>query len=131
MLNVFEARVWFVRTITIAFIVLISALTLLCKRGAPRPVTPVTHNGVVYSAPNDNGKIAAVVASDAKTGRRLWQVTIFETKIDPKLEEDVQWVFFTDMRLSGDSLLIKDEHSRCWRLELPTRKVSRPFMGCW
>ena len=122
---------WFVRTITIAFIVLISAVTLFCKRGAPRPVTPVTHNGVVYSAPNSNGKNAAVVASDAETGRKLWQVTIFETKIDPKLEEDVQWIFITEMRLSGDSLLIKDEHSRCWRLELPTRKVSRRYIACW
>jgi len=74
-------------------------------------VPPVTKNGILYSATNKNGRVAYVMASDANTGKELWKLTIFETKIKPDLEEDVQWVFITRLWLDRNSLLIQDEKS--------------------
>jgi len=109
-------------------IVLVIALALLPiasmgKRTAPKPVPPVTQNGIRYSAPNDNGRVALVIASDAKTGNELWRLTIFETKIAPFLEEDVQWVFITRLAFKENSLLVQDEKSRCYKIDLTTRQV--------
>jgi hypothetical protein len=67
--------------------------------------------------------MAFVIASDAKTGKELWRLTIFETKIEPFLEEDVQWVFITRLELKGNSLLVQDERSRCYKIELTTRQI--------
>ena len=83
------------------------------KRGAPKPVPPIVQNGIRYSAPNGNGLLAMVIASDAKTGKELWRVTIFETKIEPLLEEDAQLVFITRLGFKCTSLGETDEKSRC------------------
>jgi hypothetical protein len=77
------------------------------KRIAPKPVPPIIRDGVLYSAPNDNGRIEYVSASDAKTRKKLWDIKIYEPIIDPNLEEDVQWVFITDLRLAGHFLLVQ------------------------
>ncbi|MGB6475725.1 MAG: hypothetical protein WBF04_16875 [Candidatus Sulfotelmatobacter sp.] len=97
---------------------------LFAKRAAPPPVSPVLCQGIKYSAPNDNGRVGYVLASDSG-GKKLFQITVFETEIDPKLEEDVQWVFIIDLRLSGNSLLVKDEKSRCFSINLDTRVVEK------
>ncbi len=69
--------------------------------------------------------MAFVIASDAKTGKELWRLTIFETKIEPFLEEDVQWVFITRLELKGNSLLVQDEKSRCYQIDLAARHVTK------
>jgi len=97
----------------------------LGKRAAPKPVPPIRQNGIRYSAPNDNGRVASVIASDATTGKELWRLTIFETKIEPFLEEDVQWVFITRLAFKENSLLLQDEKSRCYRVDLTTRHVTK------
>ena len=105
-------------------------LVLFAKRAAPKPVAPVIQNGVRYSAPNDNGTIGHVVASDVRSGKTLWDIKIFQVEIEPKLEEDVQWVFITDLRLVGNSLRVRNEKSRCYNLDLTTKKVKKEFF-CW
>lgn len=111
-------------------LLLIIPLVLSAKRAAPEPVSPVVRNGVRYSAPNDNGRVGHVVASDDQSGKTLWDITIFEVQIDPKLEEDVKWVFITDLKLVGNALRIEDEKSRCYKVDLTTKKVKRQIF-CW
>jgi hypothetical protein len=65
------------------------------------------------------------VASDAKTGRELWRLAIFETKIRPDLEEDVQWVFIIRLWFKGNDLVVRDEKSRCYRVDVATRAVEK------
>jgi hypothetical protein len=96
------------------------------KRLAPKPVPPVVYRGTTYSVPNDNGRVGYVVASDS-VGKSLFQIKIFETEVDPKLEEDVQWVFITELKLTGSSLIVKDEKSRCYTVDLETKTVRQ---GC-
>jgi hypothetical protein len=121
------------RTISCFCIVLVIALALLPIASMGKPVPPVTQNGIRYSAPNDNGRVALVIASDAKTGNELWRLTIFETKIKPFLEEDVQWVFITRLAFKEKSLLVQDEKSRCCKIVLTTKtggkeKLLFPFL---
>jgi hypothetical protein len=60
---------------------------------------PVIHEGIHYSAPNDDGCRAYVEAWDIQTNKKLWDVTVFTNRIDPKLEEDVQWVFINALKI--------------------------------
>ena len=94
------------------------------KRAAPKPVSPVVYQGVTYSAPNDNGRVGYILASDA-AGKVLFQIKVFETEIHPKLEEDVQWIFIRELKLTGSSLVVKDEKSRCYSVDLETKAVKQ------
>lgn len=99
-------------------------LTLFAKRVPPQPVNPVTHNNVEYSADGD-GRTGYVVASDKASGKELWKAKIFHVHLKPFLEEDVQWVFINDLKLIDNTLSIRDEKFRCYRLDLSTRRVRR------
>jgi hypothetical protein len=92
------------------------------KRTPPPVVAPITHHGVVYSATGD-GKAAFVAAVDEKTGQELWKAEVYRVQIDPTKEADVQTVFISGMRMSGERLLIQDEAGRCYRLDLETHQV--------
>lgn len=115
------AKLW----VLIAIVVLVNNIPhLQAKRLAPKAVSSVVYRGTTYSAPNDNGRVGYILASDS-TGKVLFQIRIFEAKIDPKLEEDVQWVFITELKLTGPSLMVTDEKSRCYSVDLQTRTVKR------
>lgn len=43
----------------------------MAKRSAPKTVTPIEYNGVVYSAPT--GQMGYVIAKDIKTSKTLVQ----------------------------------------------------------
>lgn len=99
------------------------------KRAAPKPVTPVISGAIRYSA-EGNGLDEYVVAADASNGKELWRVRVFHNEIDPTLEEDVQAVFITNLKLMGNSLSIRDEKSRCYSLDLATKRVTKRWF-CW
>jgi hypothetical protein len=67
-----------------------------------------------------------VLASDS-AGRELFRIKVFDMPIDANLEEDVQWVFITALRLSGGSLLVKDEKGRCYVVNLDNKSVKRKY----
>lgn len=96
----------------------------MAKRVNPKPVAPVTANGVEYSADGD-GRNQYVSATDISTAKELWRVKVFHTRIKPWVEEDVQWVFITDLKLVDDSLAIRDERARCYLLSLKTHQVRK------
>jgi hypothetical protein len=101
-----------------------SADSASAKRAAPKPVAPVVYKGITYSAPNSGRSGNYVIASDS-TGKEQFRIKVFDTTIDPKMEEDVQWVFITELKLTGNSLIVKDEKSRCYTIDLDTRTVKR------
>lgn len=98
------------------------------KRIPPKPVTPVVSNGIQYSADGD-GRNQYVVATDTGNGNVLWRVKVFHNRIEPSLEEDVQWVFITDLKVAGSSLLVKDEKDRCYSVNLKTEKIAKQTCG--
>ena len=95
------------------------------KRAGPKPVTPVVHDGVKYLAPNDNGCEGRVEARKADTDEKLWDAVIYTVKIDPNLEQDVQWVFITALKIDGDKLHVTNEKKEQYILDLKTRKVEK------
>jgi hypothetical protein len=97
---------------------------LSAKRVAPAPVSPVVNGNVKYSAQGD-GRTGLVVASEVTTGKELWRVEISRIHLKPLLEEDNQWVFINDLKLLDGALLVRDERSRCYRVDLATRHVRK------
>lgn len=95
------------------------------KIAAPKPVAPVVHEGVKYVAPNAGGPKARVEAQDPKTGRKLWDVVVYEVKIDPSLEEDVQWVFITALGVRDNTLVVTNAKNEQYLVDLKTRKVEK------
>ena len=96
----------------------------LAKRVAPAEVKPVVHQGVRYIAPNDDGRRAYIEAWDVQTNKKLWDLTIFVNRIDPKLEEDVQWVFIKALRVQDGTLIVTPERGKTYRVDLKTRAVT-------
>ena len=113
----------YARAYSVIAVVLLAG-PLFGKRAAPAPVAPVSFGDIKYSAPNDDGRIGYVQASDPE-GKQLFRIIIFQTEINPNLEEDVQWVFITDLKLAGNSLWVKDEKSRCYSVDLRTNAVEK------
>jgi hypothetical protein len=112
------------RQAVLSLLLSFSILSAFAKRLPPKPVPAVVNAGIQYSAAGD-GRTQYVVATDLNTSRELWRVMIFRNSINAQLEEDVQSVFITNLKLVGDSLLVKDEKNRCYRLEVASRHVKR------
>ena len=91
---------------------------------APR-VEPVVHQGVRYTAPNDNGRHAYIEAVDVKSGKKLWEITVFGNFIKPWLEEDVQWVYIQKLGIVRGQLIVEAERGRVFSVDLRTREVRR------
>jgi len=112
------------------FIILFFAVALLvptlalAKRSAPAKVEPVIHQGVRYIAPNDDGRRAYIEAWDVQTNKKLWDLTIFTNRIDPKLEEDVQWVFIRTLNVQDGTLIVTSERGETYRVDLKTKAVT-------
>jgi len=108
------------------FVVTVVLITVSAqaKRLPAKPVPPVISGGVRYSVEND-GADQYVVASNVTDGAELWKVKIFHTHVKFWIEEDNQAVFITSMQLDGNSLLVADERSRCYSVNLTTKKVHK------
>lgn len=95
------------------------------KRAAPQPVAPVVHDGVKYTAPNANGRTGLIEARSEKTGEKLWDVVVYKVEIDPKLEEDVQWVFITGLAVRDNTLVVTNEKNEQYVVDMKTHKVEK------
>ncbi len=115
------------------FLLLCGVIALLgavaaAKRIPPRPVPPITSNGVRYSVDGD-GRDEYVVAQDVSSEKVLWKVRVFRNRIDPFKEEDVQWVFINELKLNDKTLLVRDEKARCYAVDLARHAVKKQACG--
>ena len=109
--------------IFVALALLLPSLAL-AKRVAPAKIEPVVHQGVRYIAPNDDGRRAYIEARDVQTNKKLWDLTIFTNRIDPTLEEDVQWVFIKALNIRDGALVVTSERDKIYRVDLKTKTVT-------
>ena len=112
------------------FILVIFVLVLLpclasAKRAAPARVEPVIQDGIRYVAPNDDGRRAYIEAWDVRTNKKLWELIVFTNRIDPKLEEDVQWVFIDKLGARDGTLMVKSESGNTYQVDLKTKAVTQ------
>ena len=121
----------FVSSTFLLLLLIFSPAVLHAKRLAPKPVAPVTHEGLSYSAPHDigGGKVYVSI-HNTKTNLRSARVLIYEIKYNPELERDVQDVYIVSLATDKkkNRLVITDERKRVYFMDLETRKVttSRP-----
>ncbi|MCU1243713.1 MAG: hypothetical protein JWO71_4439 [Candidatus Acidoferrum typicum] len=95
------------------------------KRVAPPLVSPVVFDGVEYSARGD-GEKAWITAIEVTSRKELWTAKVFRIHTHWwKGEIDNQWIYISYLTLESSALFIKDERSRCYRLDLRTKRVKR------
>ena len=109
--------------IFIAVALLVPSL-VLAKRVAPARVEPVVYQGIRYIAPNDDGRRAYIEAWDVQINKKLWDLTIFKNRIDPTLEQDVQWVFIKELNIRDGALVVTSERDKIYRVDLKTKTVT-------
>ncbi len=125
---------------------IILSLTLLlpqlapAKRLAPVKVDPVIYEGISYVAPNDDGRQGYIEAWNVGTNKRLWEVTLFTNRIDPNLEEDVQWVFIKALNIHDGRLTVTSENGQTYQVDVNTKTITQsdsrschrrePFVMC-
>jgi outer membrane protein assembly factor BamB len=112
------------RYVLLACILFVFAMSSLAKRAKPKPVAPVVYAGIRYSA-DGNGVDEYVVASDASSGKPLWTVRVAHNDHDPHMEQDVQDVYVTDLKAIKGELLVRDEKSRCYSIDIATKRVNK------
>ena len=117
-------RKFVITCVALAFL----AASAVAKRMQPKPVSPVISGGVRYSAEGD-GRDQYVVAADASSGNVLWKVKVFHNHTKFWVEEDVQWVYITNLKLMDNSLLVRDERSRCYSVDLTKKHVKKQQCG--
>jgi hypothetical protein len=105
-----------------------AAAAAVAKRIPPKPVPPVISGEIRYSAEGD-GRDEYVVAADASRGNVLWKVKIFHNHIKFWMEGCVQWVYISDLKLVDNSLLVRDERSRCYSVDLTRKRVTKRQCG--
>ena len=119
----------FCRRFAVASVALtLFAACAVAKRIPPKPVAPVDADGIRYSAEGD-GRDEYVVATDIASGKLLWKIKVFHNRIEFWIEEDNQWVFISDLKLSGNSLLIRDEKARCYLIDVAKRHRKKQSCG--
>ena len=104
--------------------VLLSGLAS-AKRAAPAKVEPVINEGVRYVVPNDDGRRAYIEAWDVRTSKKLWDLTVFTNRTDPKLEEDVQWVFIDKLSIRDGVLMVTSECGKTFQVDLKTKAITQ------
>jgi hypothetical protein len=110
----------------------------MAKRVAPPRVKPLMHKGVTYTAMGQplgktasgkKGFVAAVAATDSKTGKQLWRAKAYEIIYKPKLETDVQDVWIKSLQVKGRHLIVTNEKNQQFGLDLKTGKPSLAATG--
>ena len=107
-----------------AAVVALPSAAAIAKVAPLKPVPPVEANGVRYSREGD-GRDQYVKAADIATGKQLWRVKVCHSRIKFWMEEDVQWTFITDLKLTDESLLIRDSKVRCYTIGITYHRVRK------
>jgi hypothetical protein len=90
----------------------------------PRPVVPVIANGIEYSADGD-GRDAFLVATDLRDSKEIWRTKVFHNHIKFWIEEDVQWVYITNLKMTGETIFVRDEKARCYAVGIKTKRARK------
>jgi hypothetical protein len=83
---------------------------------------------VEYSA-TGNGKDGFVIATDLSMRKQLWRVKVFHYRTKFGVEEDVQWVYITNLKLTDGLLLVRDEKARCYAVDVKSKHVKETGCG--
>ena len=113
------------RSIIVSAFLALLASTALAKRAAPNNVTPVVINGIEYRAPLEIEKIGVVQAWDLTQRKLLWEKKIYSSRANPLLEQDIQWVFITELQTRGGLIFVTNERGERFSLNSESKVVTK------
>ena len=113
------------RSGVLLLLTLLLAELAFAKRLPPVKVDPVIYEGIRYAAPNDDGRRGYIEAWNVGTNKKLWELTIFANPIDPKLGDDVQWVFIKELNFQEGRLLVTSENGKTYQIDLRTKEITQ------
>ncbi len=93
------------------------------ERGPASQVEPVIYKEIKFIAPNTPEKMGYVEAWDIKTNKKLWELKVYEVKINPQIEADVQWKFITSLYIYGGKLIAVNEAGKRYEVDIAAKKV--------
>src|SRR6266850_635406 len=96
------------------------------KRLPPVKVDPVIYEGIRYVAPNDDGRRGYIEAWNVGTNKKLWGLTLFANRIDPNIEEGVQWVFIKVLNIQDGRLMVTSESGKTYQVDVNTKAITQP-----
>jgi hypothetical protein len=117
-----------IAVVGLAIVVSLLPSVALAKRAAPKPVSPIVHDGVEYRATHK--RMGVVEAFDAASGRKLWETRVYSVLINPFVERDVQDVFIKSLQVQDGMLLVTNERQQTYKLDLSTGHV-QGAVWCW
>ncbi|HEX2864894.1 MAG TPA: hypothetical protein VHN99_10030 [Deinococcales bacterium] len=102
------------------------------SRGRPAAIPPIIHQGVRYERLENPGAAGVppggyVVATQVRSKERLWISCLYQSRIDPDIEPDVQWTPLKNLRLdvTAGELVVEDGKGRTYRVDLADGRVRR------
>ena len=96
----------------------------LAKHVSPSKVEPVVKSGIRYVVPHDQGRRGYIEAWDVRTGKKLWEKTIFKRSWIPIFTiECMHFEYITSARLKDAEILLKTDDGRTFALDIAKRKV--------
>ena len=113
------------RLIVILFLMPLVLQMASAKRIAPAKVDPVIYKDVRYVAPNDDGRRGYIEAWNVGTNKKLWELTLFTNRIDPNIEEDVQWVFIKALNIQDGRLMVTSERGKTYQVDVNTKAITQ------
>ena len=107
---------------------MLATICASAKRVPLQDVPPGVLDDIRDSADGD-GIDSYVVATDVPSGKELWRIKVFHTRIKFWREEDNQWIFVSDLKFAGDALLVRNEKNRCYSIFLNSKHVKKLQCG--
>jgi hypothetical protein len=114
-----------IRLAVILLLTLLMPQLAFAKRLPPVNVAPLIYEGIRYVAPNNDGRRAYIEAWNVVTNKKLWELTIYTNRIDPNLEEDVQWVFIKALHIQDSRLVVSSERGTTYQVDLNTKTITQ------
>lgn len=111
------------KAVFIYFFIFMFIFNLNADRMAPKKVEPVNYNGVIYKVNHE--KMGFIEAWDEKSNKLLWEVKIYKVNYNIFLERDVQDIYIKNIFIKNEFLIIIDELSRYYSLDIKTKKVKK------
>jgi hypothetical protein len=124
-----ERLVRIVTLIVIAFAVTLLSGQVHARQVAPKAVVTVVADGVRYKVPQlafVNGKLqvcGVVRAWDIRNKKLLWDRIVYCIRYNESEEQDVQNACITQMSVKGTKLLIKNERSEDFEMDIVSGSV--------
>ncbi len=115
--------------------ILAISLTLLLPFSAfaariePKAVEPVIHKGIKYIAPhwgkmkNRDQNGGYIEAWDIERNELLWVLKVYTIYYNRGLEGDVQEVFITFLKIEGEKLIVINERSDKFIIDINTKEI--------